>query len=160
MLEFINNNGVLFSGIFSIIVALFSVLVAVIRDNKKNKLETVKTLRNDLEKAREELQKVKEELTRAKSIEELEKNIDKTHGSIYHEGFSNGDSRTICGFCWEKEHVKIPIATEFCYDEFQKQYYYSGYCNSCKVHCIENVDLEIGETNDDAIEVLDDELPF
>ena len=98
---------------------------------------------------------------KTKDVAELiKKNIDKTHGSIYYEGFSNGGSRTICGFCWEKEHVKIPIVTELCYDEFQKQYYYSGYCNSCKAHCIENINHEMDDTNEGITEVVDDDLPF
>lgn len=143
MLEFINNNGVLFSGIFSIIVALISVLVTVIRDNKKSKNDTIKSLREELEKTYKELSQTKAELISAKSIEEAEKCIDKTHGSIYYEKLPNGDSRTICGFCWEKEHIRIPIVTQIGYDEDTKIPYNCGYCYSCKTSCIEDIETEI-----------------
>lgn len=145
MLEFINNNGVLFSGIFSIIVVLISALVSVVRDHRKSKLDTVKSLRKELDKTREELNKTKSELISARSIEEAEKSIDKTHGSIYYEKFVNGGERTICGFCWEKEHIKIPIVVDMCYEEYTKQTYYDGYCNSCKSHCIENIEFAAEE---------------
>ncbi len=147
MLEFIDDNGVLFSGIFSIIVALISVLVSVIRDNKKSKLDTIRSLRKELDKTREELSQVKTELVSARSIEEAEKNIDKTRGSIYYEKFANGGERTICGFCWEKEHIKIPIVADMCYEEYTHQAYYSGYCNSCKAHCVENIEADTEDQN-------------
>lgn len=153
MLEFINNNGVLFSGIFSIIVALISVIVSIIKDNKKNRTDTIRTLRKDLASAQAELAIVRAELEQSQSIEHAEESIDKTHGAIYHEKFANG-SRTICGYCWEKEHIKIPIVVDLCYEEYTRQHYYSGYCRSCKEHCIENVTL-------DTLRGLEDnELPF
>ncbi len=140
MLDFINSNGVLFSGIFSIIVALISILVSVVRDEKKSRLDTVKSLRKELGQTRNELNQAKAELVNAKSIEEAEKNIDKTHGSIYYEKFADGGERTICGFCWEKEHIKIPIVPDLCYEKYTRQQYYNGYCNVCKSHCIENIE--------------------
>ena len=134
MLEFINNNGVLFSGIFSIIVALISVLVSVVRDNRKNRADTVHSLRKELELTQSELEKTKTELLNAQSIENAEKNIDKSHGSIYYEKLANGKTREICGFCWEKKHIRIPLSVDLCYEEDSHQNYYSGYCNSCKAH--------------------------
>lgn len=145
MLEFINNNGVLFSGIFSVIVALISVLVAVLRDNKNSRLDTIKSLRKELEKVKEELSNTQAELISAKSIEKRENNIDKSHGSIYYENLPNGSSRTICGFCWEKENITVPVVAELSFDEYTKQQYLFAKCNLCKSSCIEN---------------LDDELPF
>lgn len=141
MLEFINNNGILFSGIFSVIVALISAVVSLVKDNKASKLETIRSLKKELEETKKELTAVQNELAEARSLENAEKNIDKTHGHIYHEKFPDGTSRTICGFCWEKDHIKIPIVVDLCYEEYNRQSYYDGYCNSCKAHCIENVSL-------------------
>ena len=155
MLEFINNNGVLFSGIFSIIVALISVLVAVLRDNKNSKIDTIKSLRKELEEARSHICNLNNELTSLKSLEDREKNIDKSHESIYYEKLSQGGSRAICGFCWEKEHVTIPIVPELSTDEYTKQQYLYAKCNVCKSSCIENLDTEIepsiGELNNDLL---------
>lgn len=156
MLDFINNNGVLFSGIFSIIVALISVLVTVIRDHKKSRIDTVRSLRKELETTKKELDEAKAQLISSQSIETAEKLIDKSHGSIYYETLPNGSTRTICGFCWEKEHIKIPIVIDMCYEEYSKQAYYDGYCNSCKSHCIENIDATITESSDNE----EDNLPF
>lgn len=139
MLEFINGNGVLFSGIFAIIAALISVLVTVIRDHKQSKIETINSLRKELEKAQLELKELKAEIESSNSVERAEINIDKTHGSIYYETFADGKTRTICGFCWEKEHIKIPVVAELSFDDYTKQSYYDGYCNACKSHCIENL---------------------
>ncbi len=155
MLEFINNNGVLFSGIFSIIVALISVVVSVVKDNRKNRTDTVRSLRKELELTQAELEKTKTELLNAQSIENAEKNINKSHGSIYYEKLANGKTREICGFCWEKEHIRIPLAVDLCYEEYSHQNYYSGYCNSCKAHCIENIQEKL-PFND----IPNENLPF
>ena len=157
MLDFINNNGVLFSGIFSIIVALISVLVTVVKDNKKYRTDTIRSLRKELETTKAELEKTKAELLNSKSIENAEMNIDKSHGSIYYEKLANGKTREICGFCWEKEHIKIPLAVDLCYEEYARQNYYSGYCNSCKAHCIENIQETPSFNN---IHIDSDNLPF
>lgn len=156
MLDFINNNGVLFSGIFSIIVALISVLVTVIRDHKKSRVDTVKSLRKELENTKKELDEVRAEIISSKSVETAEKQIDKSHGSIYYETLPNGSTRHICGFCWEKEHIRIPIVVDICYEEYSKQSYYDGYCNSCKSHCIENIDAIVTELSGAA----EEDLPF
>ena len=141
MLEFINNNGILFSGIFSVIVALISAVVSLIKDNKANKTETIRSLKKELEEAKKELAEVRDELAQVNNLENAEKNIDKTHGQIYHERFPDGTSRTICGFCWEKEHLKIPTVVELRQVGYPQETYYEGYCKSCKSNCIENIEL-------------------
>lgn len=156
MLEFINNNGVLFSGIFSMIVALISVLVTVLRDNKSNKIDTIKSLRKELEIAENKICDLNTELTSLKSLEKREKNIDKSHDSIYYEALLQGGSRAICGFCWEKDHVTIPIVPELSMDEYTKQQYLYAKCSVCKASCIENLDTKI----ESSLEELDDNLPF
>ena len=152
MLEFINNNGILCSGIFSLVGVVVTAFVSLIRDNMKNRADTVQSLRNELGECKKELQKTKDDLHEARCVEHAEKNIDKTHGSIYYERFSDGGSRMICGFCWEKEHIKIPVVADMYYDDDQEHYYYDGFCHSCKTHCIENLKSEVVD--------LDEELPF
>ena len=146
MLEFINNNGVLFSGLFSIIVALISVIVAILKDKKASRLDTVQSLRRQFETAQDELEVVKKELEIALSIDNAEKSIDKTHGAIYYEILPNGGKRSICGYCWEKEHIKIPVVIDACYEEYTRQHYYDGFCQVCKSHCIENFDPSEDDT--------------
>lgn len=158
MLEFINNNGVLFSGIFSIIVALISIVVTFFKEHKNNKTETIRSLKKELSKKTEELEKLNKELLEANSIKNAEKNIDKTHGAIYKEILENGQQRDICGYCWEKDHKKIPLAVVICYEEYTNQAYYDGFCQSCKTHCIENIEPDIPDEDYDNI--CDQNLPF
>ena len=122
MLDFINSNGVLFSGIFSIIVALISVLVSVMKDNKRNRADTIRSLRKELEGVKADLEKANAELLNSKSIENAEKNIDKSHGSIYYEKLADGKSRTICGFCWENKRAKMPLTMDRYYDDDSRKY--------------------------------------
>ncbi len=139
MLDFINNNGVLFSGIFSIGGVLITVIVTLIIENKKSKIESVKTLKKELVSTKQELEKCKAAISEYERVKNDESNIDKRKGGIYTETLSNGTTRDICGFCWEKDHVKLPLVVDTCYDECEKQSYYDGYCQSCKSHCRENI---------------------
>ena len=154
MLEFINNNGVLFSGIFSIICVLITIMVSVIRDNKNNKIETIRSLKKELSEKTEELNKVKKELEDTVSIERAEKNIDKRKGSIYVETLPNGGKRAICGFCWENKHKKIPITVEISCSNNSKYYY--GHCSNCGNSCDENIVEEFPVF----LGIEDDDLPF
>lgn len=128
MLDFINNNGVLFSGIFSIIAALITAIVAIIKDNKKNKQDTIKSLRKELDET-------KEKLATYTSIEQQEKNIDKTTGSIYVETMPDGKKRNICGYCWENNHTKIPLVMNSYYSEEEYRTVFYGNCGVCKAAC-------------------------
>lgn len=140
MLEFINNNGVLFSGIFSIVGALIAAVVAVVKENKANRKDTIASLHKEVAELKSQLATTEGKLQDALSIEKAESLIDKTKGSIYYESFNNGGSRPICGFCWEKEHIKIPLNVNIRYDEYTKEQYYSGRCSSCNCFCIENIE--------------------
>lgn len=133
VLKFINNNGVLFTGVFSII----CIMVPYIIDAKKNKVETIRSLKKELSDKIEELNKAKKELEDVISIERAEKSIDKRKGSIYVESLSNSGKRAICGFCWENEHKKIPITVDKYYTA--NAAYYSGKCNNCGNTCEENI---------------------
>ena len=129
MLEFIDNNGVLFSGIFAVLAALATSLLNMIRDKQKIKDQRKSALEKDFKKK--------------------ERMIDKSEGSIYVENLADGKKRDICGFCWEKEHITIPVVKDLQYEEYTKQYYYSAYCNVCKTHCLSNIE------ND-----MNDDIPF
>ena len=92
-----------------------------------------------------------------KNIENQEKNIDKRTGAIYSELMPDGTKRDICGYCWEKERIKIPVSVDIKYDEYLHPYY-DGYCYSCKTHCYENIEPEIpSNISNNAYE---GELPF
>lgn len=156
MLEFINNNGVLFSGIFSIVGALIAAVVAVVKENKANRKDTIASLHKEVAELKSQLATTEVKLQDALSIEKAESLIDKTKGSIYYESFNNGGSRPICGFCWEKEHIKIPLNVNMYYDEYTKKQYYSGRCSSCNCYCIENIEyIPPGESKDTY-----EDLPF
>lgn len=153
MLEFINNNGVLFSGMFGVITALITSIVAIIIDKRKAKKDTIKSLKKELEDT-------KKELSQYIFSENAEQNIDKRTGSIYTEKLPNGGDRNICGYCWEKEHIKIPIIVNMCEEEFTYQKYYSGYCQSCKTNCIENIEEDFSDKLDSNASDFEGELPF
>lgn len=156
MLEFINNNGVLFSGIFSIVGALIAAVVAVVKENKANRKDTIASLHKEVAELKSQLATTEVKLQDALSIEKAESLIDKTKGSIYYESFNNGGSRPICGFCWEKEHIKIPLNVNICYDEYTKERYYGGRCSSCNCYCIENIEYIPTDESKDTYE----DLPF
>lgn len=169
MLEFINNNGVFFSGIFSIITAIIAATVAIIIDNRKSKYDTIRALKEDNRDLRLENKRIKEKLENAKkeikqfvNKENSEIDIIKNHGSIYTEKLPNGNTREICGYCWEREHIKIPINVNIMYDEYTKQYYYDGYCYNCKIHCTENINPEPEKSSNEFEEIIldDEDLPF
>lgn len=133
MLEFINNNGVLFSGLFSVFTALIAAIVALIIDSRKSKRDSVKSLKTEIAELKENLLKTQKELSQYKNIEELEKNIDKSVGTIYKENMKDGSTRNICGYCWEKEHLKIPLIKETYNGGFggiSYQYYKCRNCNA------------------------------
>lgn len=126
MLKFINENGVLFSGLFGIIGVLLSALFSTYNDKKKKRNNTIKELKERLEKAENDLKKYT-------IIENQEKNIDKTRGAIYVETLSNGSKREICAYCWEKSRIKIPLVSKSFYNEnmkITKCIYSCGNCGS------------------------------
>lgn len=158
MLDFINSNGVLFSGIFTIIGVLITAVITFFRENKKSRADTVKSLRKELENTKNELEKAQEKIADMQSVENAEKNIDKAHGSVYYEKLADGKSRAICGFCWEKERIKIPIVVYENYFEYSNEAYYGGFCSSCKNNCIDNTMTSVDKSKDNFD--FDGELPF
>lgn len=135
MLEFINNNGVLFSGLFSVFTALIAAIVALIIDSRKSKRDSVKSLKTEIAELKENLLKTQTELSQYKNIEELEKNIDKSDGTIYIEHLKNGDCREICAYCWETKHVKIPLISTETVSDHTYERYRAAKCQSCGGKC-------------------------
>ena len=135
MLEFINNNGVLFSGLFSIFTALVSAIVALLTNSQKNKRDSIKSLKTQISKLEENLARVKEQLSKYQNIEDLEKDIDKSDGTIYIEHLQNGKSREICAYCWETKHIKIPIVSSEMVSEYTHEQYRAAKCQCCGGEC-------------------------
>ena len=135
MLDFINNNGVLFGGICSIITALIAAIVALVIDSRKNKKDTIASMKKEINSLKEELDRTKTELNEYKSIEHQEISIDKTHGSIYLETLPNGGQRKICGYCWENKHKKMPLVLDTYYSSTENRIVTTGDCGSCKTTC-------------------------
>ena len=128
VLEFINNNGVLFSFIFGIISFLFSTIITSVVEKRKQRNDTVKSLQRELEETKAELEKYT-------SVENQEKNIDKTHAALYIETLPDGQKRNICGYCWESKRAKMPLMMEKYYSEESHRYVSRGYCFSCNANC-------------------------
>lgn len=136
MLEFINNNPILASGIFGLIAAVISSLITAIVtiriENKKAKQCKVVKLEKNIEEKETELKTVKEQLAKYISIEEAEKSIDKTYGAVYIERLPNESTRCICGYCWESKRIKSPIPTHR-----DPALGLTGFCENCKAKCNE-----------------------
>lgn len=134
---FINNNEVLFNGIFSLLCVIIGGIMGWSlkqrSENKKYKKENIKFLREEIEKVQNELKNANTRLEKYTSIEEMEKNIDKSTGTIYREKLSNGKIRYICGYCWEKKRIKIPINVRDISERGHK--YLKGQCNDCGEYC-------------------------
>lgn len=160
MLEFINNNATLCTILGSVFGVLITAIVSLVVANKQANRETVKSLKEELKEVCEEHDKFRNNLLAAQSLENIEKNIDKAHGHIYYEKLANGKTRAICGFCWEKEHIKIPLTVNICYEGYSRDQYYDGFCHVCQTHCIENIDCEPPEIVTEEFEEVDGELPF
>lgn len=93
-------------------------------ERKKDRQQSMKELST-------ENKKLQEALERYKMLELSEEKIDKSKGTIYMEKLDSGNSRAICGFCWEREHIKIPVITEKIYCESTHQYEEGAYCQNC-----------------------------
>ena len=135
MLDFINNNGTLCTIIGSIITALIAAIVAIVIDQKKNRLDTVTSLRKEISSLKQELEQCRETLNNYKSIEKAEESISKITGSIYLETMPNGYQRHICGYCWENNHTKMPLTIASYYSENERRQVTCGDCGNCKTRC-------------------------
>ena len=112
-------------------------------ENRKDQKQILKELNNEVEA-------LGEELKRYKLLETNEESIDKSRGTIYVESLRNGGKREICGYCWEKDHIKIPVISSLEYDERTGGEEYWASCQNCKKSCTYFTDVNSG----------DGELPF
>ncbi len=78
---------------------------------------------------------MKEKLNKYIIIEEQEKSIEKKTGSIYVEILLDGSKRNICGYCWERERVKMPLVIGQYYSEEERRVVKYGTCGNCKASC-------------------------
>ena len=117
-LNWINSNPILFAGFCTIISALISAFATL----------RIERLRIERKKGTND---AAYELKKEKRIQEKERNIDKSYGTIYVETLSSRKKREICGFCWEKEHMTIPLYTAYCTSDrviFDT-------CKNCDTYC-------------------------
>lgn len=94
------------------------------REKKKAEQQAFKELKAE----NKELQ---EALERYKKLELSEERIDKSQGTIYMEKLDSGNSRAICGYCWEREHVKIPVIPKLEYSSDTGRYEEWAQCQNC-----------------------------
>ena len=158
LLEVINSNGVIVGAFATIIGAAITAIVTLIIESKKDKRDTIKGLNEKLNGMESELHECRKTIERYENLEHDEENIDKSVGSIYVESLKNGKKRNICGYCWEKDRVKIPLSVDISFEEYTKNYYYEGICGSCKARCIENLEPIIPGDNESKIK--DEDIPF
>ena len=135
ILGFINNNGTLCTILGSIITALIAAIVAIIIDNRKNKVDSVRKLKQELAETKQKLNEALAIVDNYRHIEESEVNIDKSTGAIYVETLPNGNKRSICGYCWEKGHTKMPLIMGSYYSEEERRKVTHGSCGACKTTC-------------------------
>lgn len=122
MLKFLNeNSGEIITGIFGIV----GIFISSILTKRKYQSEERKSLRLENEK-------LKEELNQLKDITAIDKALDKTHGSIYYETMTDGSRRSLCAFCWEQSHKRIPLKIQ---DSSNRSRNLIGFCQVCKATC-------------------------
>ena len=153
MLEFINNNPILTSGLFGLITAIVSALITALVtlkiEKKKSEQSKEAKLEEKINDLTLKLNSTNEQLSKYTNIENLEKNIEKGKGAIYTERFENGSKRHICGYCWEREHLKIPINVHLRCSEYTYEQWLSGTCHNCHVDCIESLEPNIDDSEEE-----------
>lgn len=126
MLEFLSaNSSAIITGVCGIIGIIISSITSVIVTKKKCQNDGNSSLQ-------EENKRLQEELKLLKDVDAIDKTLDKTHGSIYYETMPNGSRRSLCGYCWEQSHKRIPLKT---HNSYNRPHSLSGFCQVCKAHC-------------------------
>ena len=126
MLEIlIANSGIIITGIFGIIGSIIASITSIYVTKKKCQSDKNSFLQSENER-------MQKELNRLKDINSIDNTLDKTHGSIYYETMSNGSRRSLCGYCWEQSHKRIPLKT-FNSSNYPRSLI--GYCEVCKATC-------------------------
>ncbi len=125
------------------------------KENKKERAQTIKELKSENLTLREEIRTYR-------SIEKTEKSIDKSQGTIYFETLPGNKKRAICGYCWEKDHIKIPVIPRLDYDESARREIYIAFCQNCKICCSFYDEYENSDSRTAGNGLFDsiDDLPF
>ena len=140
MLNWITENPVIFAAICTVIGVIISSATAMHIERKRGLNKIILKMENENAKLLEENQLLKKELEKIRSVEEKEKTIDKSKGSVYIETLSNNQVREICGFCWETSKKTVPIDTFPDDSDYGRDFFHDyGQCKVCKAYCrIEN----------------------
>ena len=126
MLEFLSaNSSAIITGVCGIIGIIISSITSVFVTKKKCQSDGNSSLQA-------ENKRLQEELNQLKDIKAIDKSLDKTHGSIYYETMEDGYKRSLCGFCWEQSHKRIPLKTQ---NSFTHPGRLIGFCQVCKANC-------------------------
>lgn len=126
MLEFLSaNSSAIITGVCGIIGIIISSITSVVVTKKKCQSDGNSSLQT-------ENKRLQEELNQLKDITAIDNALDKTHGSIYYETMLDGSRRSLCGFCWEQSHKRIPLKT---HNSSNRPRSLIGYCEVCKATC-------------------------
>ena len=126
MIDFIiAHSDAIITGILGVVGAIITAIASVYVTKRKVQGEENKSLQL-------ENKKLQEELSQLKDITAIDNALDKTHGSIYYETMFDGSKRSLCGFCWELSHKRIPLKTQNSYIHPQRLV---GHCEVCKATC-------------------------
>ncbi len=143
MREWINDN-------LSILVTLFLAVFGTggwLGFSLNRHYERKKDRQQSMKELSAENKKLQEALERYKMLELSEEKIDKSQGTIYMEKLDSGNSRAICGFCWEREHIKIPVIPKLEYNNRTGRYEEWAYCQNCSKPVTYYSDEEINADN-------------
>ncbi len=134
----------------TVIVSLFSTggwlgfILKLYSDNRKEKKDIIIELK-------EENELLNSLVNQYKNIREKEIKIDKSFGSIYIEHLVGSQKREICGFCWEKHNLTIPVVSMIEYDYDHNMTYNSARCSNCENLCIESFINNYEEESDENV---------
>ena len=128
----IAHSDAIITGVFGIVGIIITSVTSVYVTKRKVQGENTKSLQL-------ENQKLQEELKQLKDIDVIDKSLDKTHGSIYYETMPNGSRRSLCGYCWEQSHKRIPLKT---HTSSNRPHSLIGFCEVCKATCNDTLESQ------------------
>ena len=145
MLDFIiAHSDAIITGVFGIIGIIISSVTSVCVTKRKVQGEDTKSLQL-------ESKKLQEELNQLKDITAIDSALDKSHGSIYYETMPNGSRRSLCGFCWEQSHKKIPLKTN---NSSNRPRSLIGFCEVCKATCNDTLEPQLNYSSSEGERIV------
>ena len=145
MLDFIiEHSDAIITGVFGIIGIIISSVTSVCVTKRKVQGEDTKSLQL-------ENKKLQEELNQLKDIAAIDNALDKSHGSIYYETMPDGSRRSLCGFCWEQSHKKIPLKT---HNSSNHPRSLIGFCEVCKATCNDTLEPQYDYSSSDGEKIV------